>query len=55
MRREGRIRLSVDRPDVVDVVWLDSDGSILPSRGVMMPPPSIAIGIMNSLGLFLIG
>lgn len=53
--RVGRKRENVDRLDVVAEVWLDSDGSILPSRGVMNPPPSTAIGIINSLGLFLMG
>lgn len=52
MRRVGRSLLKVER---LEAVWLDSDGSMLPSRGVMKPPPSIAIGIMNSRGLFLIG
>lgn len=33
----------------------ESDGSKLPARGVIKPPPSILIGMMNSLGLFLIG
>lgn len=37
------------------VVVLDSDGSRLLARGVTKPPPSTAIGMMNSLGLFLIG
>lgn len=38
-----------------DTLWLESEGSELPSRGVMYPPPSTAIGIMNSRGLFLMG
>lgn len=33
----------------------ESEGSKLPARGVIKPPPSILIGIMNSRGLFLIG
>lgn len=37
------------------VVDADSDGSKLPARGVKKPPPSTAIGIINSRGLFLIG
>lgn len=28
---------------------------MLPSRGVIKPPPSTAMGIMNSRGLFLMG
>lgn len=31
------------------------DGSNEPALGVMNPPPSTAIGIINSRGLFLIG
>jgi len=52
MRREGRRRVNVER---LLVVWLDSDGSTLRSRGVMKPPPSTAIGMINSRGLFLMG
>ena len=33
----------------------DSEGSKLPALGVMSPPPSILIGMINSRGLFLIG
>lgn len=43
------------RLNAVLVLLLDSDGSKLPARGVTNPPPSTAIGIMNSRGLFLIG
>lgn len=44
------------RLNAIDVaLLLDSDGSRLPARGVTYPPPSTAIGIMNSRGLFLIG
>lgn len=55
MRRVGRKRENVARLEDVAVVWLDSDGSMLPSRGVINPPPSTAIGIINSRGLFLMG
>lgn len=37
------------------VLSVEFDGSRLPARGVMKPPPSTAIGMMNSRGLFLIG
>lgn len=40
---------------VEDTLWLESECSELPSRGVIYPPPSTAMGIMNSRGLFLIG
>lgn len=53
MRCDGRIRLKVVRLDAV--VWLDSDGSMLRSRGVIKPPPSTAMGMINSRGLFLMG
>ena len=52
MRRVGRKRLNVD---LLEAVWLDSEGSMLPSRGVIKPPPSTAMGMMNSRGLFLMG
>lgn len=39
----------------LDCVTLDSDGSMLFAFGVTIPPPSTEIGIMNSLGDFLIG
>lgn len=51
IRRVGRKRVNVERLDVVAL----SEGSMLPSRGVINPPPSTAMGIMNSRGLFLIG
>lgn len=41
--------------ELLAVVWFDSDGSRLPARGVTKPPPSTAIGMINSRGLFLIG
>lgn len=53
MRCDGRMRLKVVRLDAV--VWLDSDGSMLRSRGVIKPPPSTAMGMINSRGLFLMG
>lgn len=43
------------RPMWLNELLLDSDGSRLPALGVTKPPPSTAIGIINSLGLFLIG
>lgn len=56
MRRVGRRRLNVDLLEVlVAAVWPESDGSMLPSRGVIKPPPSTAMGIINSRGLFLMG
>lgn len=51
-------RLAADKlTDVAVLLNVDaeSDGSRLPARGVINPPPSILIGIMNSRGLFLIG
>lgn len=40
---------------VLVVLLFDSDGSRLPARGVTNPPPSTAMGIMYSRGLFFIG
>lgn len=45
----------LNRLNDVPVLLFDSEGSRLPARGVTNPPPSTAIGIMNSRGLFLIG
>lgn len=40
----------------MDAALFDSDGgSRLPALGVTKPPPSTAIGMINSRGLFLIG
>lgn len=40
---------------MLDCVVVDSDVSRLFAFGVTMPPPSTEIGMMNSLGDFLIG
>lgn len=42
-------------PDTPVEDAFDSDGSRLLARGVTIPPPSTAIGMMYSRGLFLIG
>lgn len=42
-------------PPTVDCVVVDSDCSRLFAFGVTIPPPSTDIGMMNSLGDFLIG
>lgn len=59
VRRElilrGRPRRVFEPNPAVVLVALDSDGSRLLDRGVTKPPPSTAIGIINSRGLFLIG
>lgn len=59
LRRElilrGRPKRAFEPNPVEVVVVLDSDGSRLLARGVTNPPPSTAIGIMNSRGLFLMG
>lgn len=59
LRRElilrGRPKRAFEPNPVDVVVVLDSDGSKLLARGVTNPPPSTAIGIINSRGLFLMG
>jgi hypothetical protein len=39
----------------LDCVTFDSEGSMLFALGVTIPPPSTEIGMINSLGDFLIG
>lgn len=50
-----RVRLPKRLNAPLVVLLLDSDGSRLPDRGVTKPPPSTAMGIIYSRGLFLIG
>lgn len=45
----------LNRLNAVLVLLFDSDGSSDPARGVTKPPPSTAIGMMYSRGLFLMG
>lgn len=51
MRRGRLVRLL----PILDCVVDDSDCSMLFAFGVTTPPPSMEIGMMNSLGDFLIG
>lgn len=51
----ARPRRVLEPNPVEVVVVLDSDGSRLLARGCINPPPSTAMGIMNSRGLFLMG
>jgi hypothetical protein len=52
LMRRGRLILL---PPTLDWVVLDSDCSRLFAFGVTIPPPSTEIGMINSLGDFLIG
>lgn len=51
----GRLLELVVAVAVLLKVDAESDGSKLPARGVINPPPSILMGIINSRGLFFIG
>lgn len=51
----GRLILLLVPTTLDDCVKLDSIGSMLFAFGVTIPPPSTEIGIINSLGDFLIG
>lgn len=53
--RLGRLVLLLPPPPILDCVAVDSDCSRLFGFGVTTPPPSTEMGMMNSLGDFLIG